>query len=130
MEYRLRKTGKYIFVEYGNYINDIKVAPGEFLSVFRTIDIVFFEDIDLALDYIRKESKCPYYPRIKGQRVFQVESRIDDSYMFENLLGNNVSTATKAEAIAEYKRQLLNRNRNMITMETMNNWEFLVKERV
>lgn len=129
MEYRLRKTGKYIFVEYGNYIEDIKVAPGEFLSVFRTIDIVFFEDIDLALDYIRKELNCPYCPRINGQRVFQVESRIDDSYMFENLLGHNVSALDMSEAIIKYKNQLLKQNRNMLTMETINNFEFLVKER-
>lgn len=129
MEYRLRKTEKYIFVEYGDYIEDIKVAPGEFLSVFHTVDIVFFEDIDLALDYIRKELKCPYYPRINGQRTFQVESRIGDSYMFENLLGCNVSALDMSEAISKYKNQLLKQNRNMLTMEIMNNWEFLVKER-
>lgn len=130
MEYRFRKTGKYYFVELGEYEKlDYEVAKGESLRLFVTSEITFFDNIGMAIKYVEESMRCPVQFKKRSQLSYQVESRIDDSHMFQNLLGHNVAAKNKSEAISEYKCQLLNRNRNMLTMETMNNWEFLVKER-
>lgn len=129
MEYRFRKTGKYYFVELGEYETlDYESATGESLKLFITSEITFFDSIGLAIRYVEESMRCPMKFKNSHKLSYQVESRISDSYMFENLLGHNVAAKNKSEAISEYKRQLLNRNRNMLTMETMNNWEFLAKE--
>lgn len=130
MEYRFRKTGKYYFVELGEYEKlDYESTTGESLRLFVTSEITFFDSMGMAIKYVEESMRCPVQFKKRSKLSYQVESRISDSYMFENLLGHNVAAETKSEAIVEYKRQLLNRNRNMLTMEMMNNWEFLVKER-
>lgn len=130
MEYRFRKTGKYYFVELGEYEKlDYEVAKGESLRLFVTSEITFFDNMGMAIKYVEESMRCPVQFKKRSKLSYQVESRIDDSHMFQNLLGHNVAAKNKSEAISEYKCQLLNRNRNMVTMEAMNNWEFLVKER-